>query len=236
MATCSTITTPRTWKPWSNSRARAWKYAACRTTCWPNSRKWPLKWSTPPLLPIRRRPRCGSSRRRICSVCTTMPKATRRTSTTSAADFWPIKTPASRRRLRICRPVFSARNKAPAMARRMDCSACSAARRYRAGAAAAVDGDEDEHCLGDLAPFAGQRVVAPHLDQHLDRAAADLECLGVKGQLRTNGNRHEKGHAIDRHRCHAAAGDLAGHGSTGQIHLRYQPATIDVAETIGFAW
>src|SRR5690606_41589354 len=36
----------------------------------------------------------------------------------------------------------------------------AAARRYRARAATAIDGDEDEHRLGHLAPFVGQRIVA----------------------------------------------------------------------------
>src|SRR4051812_28518507 len=37
----------------------------------------------------------------------------------------------------------------------------SAPSRNRTGAAAAINGDEDENGFGHLAPFAGQRIIAP---------------------------------------------------------------------------
>src|SRR3990167_9496067 len=110
----------------------------------------------------------------------------------------------------------------------------SAPRGHRARATAAVDGDEDEYRLGDLAPFAGQWVVAPHLDQHLNRAAAHFHGLRIEGQLRANRHWHQKGHAIDSHGGYSPAGNLAGHGRAGQVHLRYQPAAVDIAKTVGF--
>ncbi len=103
---------------------------------------------------------------------------------------------------------------------------------------AVVDGQgrvHGEHRLGDFAPFAGQRVVAPHLDQHADRAATDFQGLGIEGKLGTYRDRHHEGHAVDGDGGDTAAGDLAGHGGSRQVHLGYQPTAVDIAETVGFA-
>uniref|UniRef100_A0A494G9N1 Uncharacterized protein n=1 Tax=Solanum lycopersicum TaxID=4081 RepID=A0A494G9N1_SOLLC len=107
--------------------------------------------------------------------------------------------------------------------------------RNRTGAAAAIDGNEHEHRFGHFTPLAGQRIVAPYLDHHLDRAAADFQGLGVKGQLRADSHRHQKRHAIDGDGRNTAAGNTTGHGSAGQVHLRHQPAAENIAEAVGFA-
>ena len=59
--------------------------------------------------------------------------------------------------------------------------------------------------------------------------------LGIEGQLRTDSDRDQEGHAIDGHRRYAPSGDLAGHGRAGQVHLGNQPAAENIAEAVGFA-
>src|SRR5690606_36158900 len=86
------------------------------------------------------------------------------------------------------------------------------------------------------APLAGQRIVAPHLDQQAHRTATDVLGLRIEGQLCADGHRHHERHALDGHCGYPATGDLAGHGGARQVHLCNQPATVDIAEAVGLTW
>lgn len=65
--------------------------------------------------------------------------------------------------------------------------------------------------------------------------ATDFQGLGIEGKLGTYRDRHHEGHAVDGDGGDTAAGDLAGHGGSRQVHLGYQPTAVDIAETVGFA-